>query len=87
MTEQKKAYLYALIAVLFWGTVATAMKISLNYFDFLQLLCLSVSVSLLTLFCVLVYQKKINDILKLPARAFLKSAVFGLVNPFIYYII
>ncbi|MCC8360419.1 DMT family transporter [Salinimicrobium sediminilitoris] len=87
MTEQKKAYLYALIAVLFWGTVATAMKISLNYFDFLQLLFLSVSVSLLTLFCVLVYQKKINDILKLPARAFLKSAVFGLVNPFIYYII
>lgn len=87
MPEQKSAYLYASLAVLLWGTVATAMKISLNYFDFLQLLFLSVFVSLLTLFCVVVYQKKLKNILKLPAKAFLKSAIFGLVNPFVYYII
>lgn len=87
MAEQKAAYIYAGIAVFLWGTVATAMKISLNYFDFLQLLFLSVSVSLLTLFCVLIYQKKLKNIFKLPAKAFLKSAIFGLVNPFVYYII
>lgn len=87
MTEQKHAYLYAILAVILWGTVATAMKISLGYFDFLQLLFLSVFVSLLTLFSVLLYQKKLRNILKLPTKAFLKSAVFGLVNPFIYYII
>ncbi|MDN6280645.1 MAG: DMT family transporter [Psychroflexus sp.] len=87
MPEQKSAYIYAIIAVFLWGTVATAMKISLGYFDFLQLLFLSVFVSLLTLFCVLVYQKKLKNIFKWPAKAYLKSAIFGLVNPFIYYII
>lgn len=87
MPEQKSAYLYAGIAVLLWGTVATAMKISLEYFDFLQLLFLAVSVSLFTLFCVLVYQKKLKNVFKLPAKAFFKSAIFGLINPFIYYII
>lgn len=87
MAEQKSAYLYATIAVFLWGTVAVAMKIALGYFDFLQLLFISVSVSLLTLFCILVYQKKLRNIFKLPFKAFLKSAIFGLVNPFIYYII
>lgn len=87
MPEQKSAYIYATIAVILWGTVATAMKMSMEYFDFFQLLFLSVFVSLITLLCVVAYQKKLKNIFKWPAKAYLKSAIFGLVNPFVYYII
>lgn len=87
MKNQKTAYIYAIIAVILWGTVATAMKMSMEYFDFFQLLFLSVFVSLITLLCVVAYQKKLKNIFKWPAKAYLKSAIFGLVNPFIYYII
>ena len=87
MQNQHKAYLYAGISVLLWATVASAMKISLAYLDFLQLLFLSVSVSLVVLFIVIVTQGKLKNVFKLPLKAYLKSAVFGLINPFLYYII
>jgi len=35
---EKKAYLYAFIAVINWSTVASAFKISLHYMDFINLL-------------------------------------------------
>ena len=38
MDNQKKAYLYAIPAVVFWSTVATAFKIALNSINFFQLL-------------------------------------------------
>ncbi|MGO1585792.1 DMT family transporter [Mesonia sp.] len=87
MKDQHKAYLYAGISVLLWSTVASAMKLSLVYLDFLQLLFLSVSVSLVVLFIVIVAQGKLKNVFKLPAKAYLRSAVFGLVNPFLYYIV
>lgn len=87
MKDQQKAYLYAGIAVLLWATVASAMKLSLTYLDFLQLLFLSVSVSLVVLFIVIAAQGKLKNVFKLPAKAYLRSAVFGLINPFLYYIV
>ncbi|MDT0294751.1 DMT family transporter [Mesonia ostreae] len=87
MKDQHKAYLYAGIAVLLWSTVASAMKLSLKHLDFLQLLFLSVSVSLVVLFIVIVAQGKLKNVFKLPAKAYLRSAVFGLINPFLYYIV
>lgn len=87
MQDQHKAYLYAGISVLLWATVASAMKISLAYLDFLQLLFLSVSVSLVILFIVIIAQGKLKNVFKLPLKAYLKSAVFGLINPFLYYIV
>jgi hypothetical protein len=38
MKEQDKALILALSAVLLWSTVATAFKIALRYFDYLNLL-------------------------------------------------
>ncbi|SKB48081.1 Permease of the drug/metabolite transporter (DMT) superfamily [Salegentibacter holothuriorum] len=85
--EQSKAYLYAVLAVLLWSTVAAAMKLSLEYFDYLQLLFLAVFGSLISLFFILVFQKKLKEIFQFPKKAYLKSAVFGFVNPFVYYIV
>ena len=87
MKEQNKAYLYAIIAVIIWSTVASAMKLSLGYFDYLQLLFLAISCSLISLFFILVFQNKLKDIFQFERKAYLKSAIFGFVNPFIYYIV
>jgi len=40
---QAKAYKFAIIAVLFWSTVATAFKISLNYLTPTELVLLGAS--------------------------------------------
>jgi drug/metabolite transporter (DMT)-like permease len=87
MKDQNKAYLYAIIAVILWSTVASAMKLSLGYFDYLQLLFLAISCSLISLFFILVFQNKLKDVFQYERKAYLKSAVFGLVNPFLYYIV
>lgn len=63
------------------------MKLALGYFDYLQLLFLAVFCSLVSLFCILVFQKKVKNIFRFERKAYLKSAIFGLVNPFIYYVV
>ena len=36
MKNQKRAYGYALLAVFFWSTVASAFKITLKYLNFIE---------------------------------------------------
>jgi drug/metabolite transporter (DMT)-like permease len=49
MTKQNKAYSYALAAVLFWSTSASAFKITLRSVDYISLLFYSSLVSMLVL--------------------------------------
>ncbi|MBN2543522.1 DMT family transporter [bacterium] len=87
MDTQKKAYIYAISAVLIWSTVASAFKISLRYMDFLQLLFISASVSIFILFIILVIQKKLKLLASYTIKDYLKSALLGFLNPFLYYIV
>ncbi len=87
MKNQKQAYIYAGIAVVLWSTVATSMKIALQNYSFLQLLFWSSATALLTLGILMLATKKYVNLAKLPARAFLKSAIYGAINPFLYYIV
>jgi len=87
MKNQKQAYIYAGIAVLLWSTVATSMKIALQSYSFLQLLFWSSATALLTLGVLMLVQKRFKNLFKLPAKAILRSAFYGAVNPFLYYII
>lgn len=87
MKNQKQAYIYAGIAVLLWSTVATSMKIALQSYSFLQLLFWSSATALLTLGVLMFVQKRFKNLFKLPAKAILRSAFYGAVNPFLYYII
>lgn len=87
MKNQKQAYIYAGIAVLLWSTVATSMKIALQSYSFLQLLFWSSATALLTLAIMMVVTKKYRNLAKLPAKAYLRSAFYGAVNPFLYYIV
>ncbi len=87
MQNQKKAYIYALIAIFFWSTVSTAFKIALEYMDFIQLLFYSSAIALIIYFVVLVYQRRGHEILDFTIRDIFYSALLGLLNPFGYYMV
>jgi len=87
MERQKKAYVYALIAVFFWATMASAFKISLRYVDTLQLLFYASLVSIVILFFILLVQKKLHLLKTYSKRDYLQSAMCGFLNPFAYYVV
>jgi len=87
MTQQGRAYLYALIAVLFWSTIASAFKISLRYLEPIQLLLYSGSISTLLLAAILIVQGKFRLIFCCTGRQYAMSLFLGLLNPFLYYLV
>jgi drug/metabolite transporter (DMT)-like permease len=87
MDNQKRAYIYGVMAVLFWSTVASAFKVSLRYLDFLQLLFFSSIASILVLFLILVFQNKIHLLRQYSGRDYLHSLMLGFLNPFLYYVV
>ncbi len=87
MERQNQAYVYALVAVLFWVTVASAFKITLRYLDFIGLLFYSSATSMVVLFLILLVQNKLTLIKKYSRKEFLSSAALGFLNPFFYYVI
>jgi drug/metabolite transporter (DMT)-like permease len=87
MERQKQAYIYALIAVFFWATMASAFKISLRYVDTLQLLFYASIVSVLILFFILLAQNKLYLLKTYSKKDYLHSALLGFLNPFLYYVV
>lgn len=87
MKNQKKAYIYALTAVLLWSTVSTAFKISLIELDFIQLLFIGTLVSIVITFVVILVSGRIKLLLQNSYKDLLKSAAVALLNPFGYYLI
>ncbi|MCP4751827.1 MAG: DMT family transporter [Proteobacteria bacterium] len=87
MSDQARAYLYGLVTVLFWSTVASAFKLSLRYLDTIQLLLYANLVSLLCLGLILFLQGKLKGLFSFTAKQYLQSAGLGLLNPFLYYLI
>lgn len=87
MEKQKQAYAYAISAVLFWSTVASAFKVSLRYLDFLQLLFFASIVSILILFLILLIQNKLSLFKEYSRKDYLHSIMLGFLNPFLYYVV
>lgn len=85
--NQKEAYKFGLIAVFFWSTVATAFKISLVYVTPFELLFYSSLCSLFILGAMIIYQKKIAEVVLHLKKQFPLVLALGLINPFIYYLI
>ena len=85
--RQKQAYTYAISAIIIWATVASAFKLTLRYVDYFQLLLYSTTVSLLTLFFLLIVQKKINVLKTYTLKEYIQSMILGFLNPFLYYIV
>ncbi len=87
ISNQNKAYLLALLAVLFWSTMSSAFKITLRYITFDQLLLWS---SLFGAAILLL----INQLGRTPLNFKLitlshirSSAIMGFFNPFLYYLV
>jgi drug/metabolite transporter (DMT)-like permease len=86
-STQRSAYAYGLATVLLWSTVASAFKLTLRHADPVQLLCISTLVSTLTLLAVLTLQGKLSHLRRINAQDLRRSALLGLLNPFLYYLI
>ena len=87
MNSNKKAYLFAGLAVFFWSTVATAFKLALRDYDFIQLIFYISGVTVLLLFVFLFFQGKIQLVFQQTRRQWLISASMGALNPLIYYLV
>ena len=86
-TNQHKAYLFALSAVLLWSTVATAFKISLGYLDVFQLLLVASVTATLCLLLVVLVTGRMKFLADVGARDYLRLAGLGILNPFCYYLV
>jgi len=86
MTRQNKAYLYAGTAVLMWSTVGSAFKLTLSLLSPIQLLLYASFISILVLFIILLIQKKLPLLLS-GTNEIYRSALNGLLNPFLFYIV
>jgi len=86
-SNDQRAVLFGLGAVLLWSTVATAFKLSLAYLSPVQLLAWASMVSLLTLGVLLVATGRLHKVLRGSRRDYLRSLVLGLINPLCYYLV
>lgn len=87
MTNQNKAYLLALMAVVFWSTMSSAFKITLRYISFDQLLLWSSLFGAIVLFIINQLSAKRINLKLLSFNDIKASALMGFFNPFLYYIV
>ena len=87
MTNDHRALVYGLIAVLFWSTVATAFKLALRDLDVFQLLLYAVSCSALVLLVIVWRQQNLHLLVKALRTSPAYFLLMGLLNPVIYYLV
>ncbi|HSS66637.1 MAG TPA: DMT family transporter, partial [Gammaproteobacteria bacterium] len=87
MDRQTRAYLYAAATILFWSTVASAFKLSLQHLDAAELLFYASFVSLSVLVVILLIGGKLAELGAWTVRDYARSALMGFLNPFLYYLI
>jgi len=87
MTQQKKAYIFAAIAVLFWSTAPTSFKITLRYLSITEMLFYSSLTAAIAILLIIIFQGKTKEIFSSGSKEIIYSAILGLMNPFLYYII
>ncbi len=87
MNNNNKAILLALLAVLLWSSVATIFKLTLRYFSPSVMLFYSIVFSILSIFTVLVFQKKIHLIFSYNKKEYFALALLGFINPTLYYLV
>jgi drug/metabolite transporter (DMT)-like permease len=86
-TNQSKAYLFALLTVLSWSTVATAFKIALRELNYIQVLLIANAVALVVYSLILFFRRDRVKILPLSGKYLGFSVAQALLNPFGYYLI
>ena len=87
MDPKSRAVAYAGATVFLWSTVATAFKLSLQWLTPIQLVLGASLVSLSFLTVWLLVNGRLRTALAVSRRHWLRSAVLGALNPFLYYLV
>lgn len=87
MNKQNQAYVYAGVAVFMWSTVGSAFKLTLAYLSPVQMLLYASFISVLILFLILVARKKLPLLFSHGLKRVFHSALNGLLNPLLFYIV
>ncbi len=87
LANQNKAYLLALLAVVFWSTMSSAFKITLRYIPSDQLLLWSSLFGTIALILINQFGKKPLNFKHLSGKEIVSSAIMGFFNPFLYYLV
>jgi drug/metabolite transporter (DMT)-like permease len=87
VTDQRKAYLYAGIAIFFWSTVASAFKVGLQHINFIQFLFFASWTSLFILLIINLFQGNLKQLRSLEKKDIAFSALMGALSPFAYYLV
>lgn len=87
MKNQRKAIIYALVAVLLWSTVATAFKLALQYLTPLQLLSIAAVSSLAVFIVILTWQQRWQETWHLGRSRAGFYMLQGFINPAAYYLV
>jgi drug/metabolite transporter (DMT)-like permease len=87
VTDQRKAYLYAGIAIFFWSTVASAFKVGLQHINFIQFLFFASWTSLFILLIINLFRGNLKQVRSLEKKDIAFSALMGALSPFAYYLV
>jgi drug/metabolite transporter (DMT)-like permease len=87
MDNTGRSYFYGILAILFWATIPTAFKLCLARLEILPMLTIASVVSAAALFIIIVAENKLSLLKRNTPADLLHSALLGLVNPFLYYLI
>jgi drug/metabolite transporter (DMT)-like permease len=87
VSSNRKAYISAILAVLFWSTCPTAFKLGLRYVNTWQLLTGATFTSTLVLGILTLLQGKFHNLRSITKKDLLFSSLMGLLNPVAYYLI
>ncbi len=87
MKKSSRAYLYAALAVILWGTIPTAFKLALSELSIVTMLGITTLVSTAVLLLIVVSSGKLGLLWRMTPRDILWSALLGLITPVGYYLI
>lgn len=85
--NNRRAYLFALAAVLCWSTVASAFKLSLQYLSPLQLVAIAAVVSTLVMSAVVTRKGQWGEVQVAWGNNYKWYLALGFCNPFFYYLV
>ncbi len=87
MVNQRKAYFFAGLSILAWSTAASAFKLALRQLDFIQMLFWAALASTIVLLIIIAIRGDVGKLFRQTKKDAANSALMGLCNPFIYYLI
>lgn len=87
MTDNNKAIIYGIIAVLSWSTVATMFKMALRYYTHYEMLLVASLTALFIFSVAITIQRKWSVLKKISLKQWGKFALIGLLNPLAYYLV